>query len=69
MIMPYANFPRGGRIGIPGVKEGTSVEIPEGAVMGRQMRRWADRIDRKNRKQAGLPLIDRECRAKKGGAK
>lgn len=67
--MGYANYPKGGRIGIYGVKEGTSFDIPEGAVMGRQMRRWAERIDRKNRQRAGLPLIDRKYHAKKGGAK
>ena len=67
--MAYANFPRGGRIVIPGVKEGTSVDIPEGAEMGRQMRRWLDRIDRKNRKRAGLPMIDRKYPTKKWGAK
>lgn len=66
MIMAYANFPKGGRIVIQGCKEGISVEIPEGAVMGRQMRRWADRIDRKNRRRAGLPLVERKGQTQKG---
>lgn len=67
--MAHSSFPKGCRIGYPGASVGCSMNVPANALMGRQMRRWLERQDRKARRNAGLPLIDRKGKANKGGAK
>lgn len=65
--MAYANFPKGCRIGDSGAGAGCLICLPGNVKVGRQMRRWLDRNDRKARRRAGLSLVNRKNYRNQGG--